>query len=831
MCALVGGLITWNALSHEDSGSQGQPLGSPEAVAAGEDRAADLAGDRPEIAAQQHVEGPGLFSYQFTEDDILAAGGQTPIITNQLLVTPTEDGGLAAVQTLADDLDAVIVGVNEFLSDYQLLLPEALDADQLQVLGEETASRADIRAAGRNALLPLEPAGTRPPRGTGAQDAFDQAAGSSTLQEGSWGMQAAGVPVLWDYADTVGLEPTTVGVFDTFRYFDVPGDLAHAERHIPGRTVTATPSAHGLHVAGIVGARGTIRGVASDADLVLAGWPATWLPAEWWPVIRPGYNTDLEQMIEVTDDNALRGGITVLAESGASVINVSQGAPSAAAQLGIDGAQESARRIGGTVGNALTRLVEVYPDTLIVAAAGNSACTPQACLEETEELLEENGVSGQLLRTEAQWGMFAQASEQYPELGNHILTVGNLDARFNDNSSGAGYEIYGTSQWGADVLAPGTQILSTASCADEDIDCQEGYGYMTGTSMAAPHVAGVAAVLRGVNPDLTAGELRNIIIGTANSTQDLVVDLGSGRTESPGTPVLDAVAALLLSLRSLGAEVTDLLESPLPAQLRGAWCPASQPDATAADCLDLEQFLDAHPDAELESDALTPVDATGRISRVATTTLCVDGPCQSAAQTVELRYYPPGAAWECTDGVAAADFCTEEAIEEWAGSEAPVAHDVAWPRLVQVYRDGGIVQTEPLRLNVMAEGNLAELPGSMSADRQPTELTAESTNGTYCAAPDGVDAACYTIDFPSITYAGGDVYDLRAEDATPQGCLPLAVEYESTDDDPNAGFPLGSFCPAGTSITLPDYVDGEDHPDRDRIFNSQDGSMMLRERS
>src|SRR5699024_3354502 len=147
-------------------------------------------------------------------------------------------------------------------------------------------------------------------------------------------------------------------------------------------------------------------------------------------------------------------------------------------------------------------------------------------------------------RTEAQWGMFAQAREQFPELGDHILIVGNLDARFDNDSSGAGFEIYGTSQRGADVLAPGTQILSTANCAGDDIDdCQEGYGYMTGTSMAAPHAAGVAAVLRGINPDLTAGELKSIIIGTANSTQDLVVDLGSDRLASSETPVLDTSAA------------------------------------------------------------------------------------------------------------------------------------------------------------------------------------------------------------------------------------------------------------------------------------------------
>jgi thermitase len=51
-----------------------------------------------------------------------------------------------------------------------------------------------------------------------------------------------------------------------------------------------------------------------------------------------------------------------------------------------------------------------------------------------------------------------------------------------------------------DVFAPGQHILSTWSDA--------GYRYSDGTSMAAPQVSGIAALLLGKNPDLTPAELR-----------------------------------------------------------------------------------------------------------------------------------------------------------------------------------------------------------------------------------------------------------------------------------------------------------------------------------
>jgi serine protease len=65
-----------------------------------------------------------------------------------------------------------------------------------------------------------------------------------------------------------------------------------------------------------------------------------------------------------------------------------------------------------------------------------------------------------------------------------------------------------------------------------------GYPFWEGTSMASPHVAGVAALIIAANPNYTPADVRNAIINTA-------VDLGdSGWDEVYGYGLLDAAAAL-----------------------------------------------------------------------------------------------------------------------------------------------------------------------------------------------------------------------------------------------------------------------------------------------
>ncbi|NET10740.1 MAG: S8 family serine peptidase, partial [Symploca sp. SIO2B6] len=59
------------------------------------------------------------------------------------------------------------------------------------------------------------------------------------------------------------------------------------------------------------------------------------------------------------------------------------------------------------------------------------------------------------------------------------------------------------------VVAPGTNIFSLSS---QD---PSGYNWQQGTSMAAAHVSGVAALMLSANPDLTPREMIKIISNTA----------------------------------------------------------------------------------------------------------------------------------------------------------------------------------------------------------------------------------------------------------------------------------------------------------------------------
>lgn len=60
------------------------------------------------------------------------------------------------------------------------------------------------------------------------------------------------------------------------------------------------------------------------------------------------------------------------------------------------------------------------------------------------------------------------------------------------------------------VVAPGVSMYSTYTGG--------GYELLSGTSMASPHVAGVAALVMQANPLLTASEVEDILIGSANPT-------------------------------------------------------------------------------------------------------------------------------------------------------------------------------------------------------------------------------------------------------------------------------------------------------------------------
>lgn len=117
-----------------------------------------------------------------------------------------------------------------------------------------------------------------------------------------------------------------------------------------------------------------------------------------------------------------------------------------------------------------------------------------------------------------------------------MITVGAADIR----GIRARYSNYGA---GVDVMAPGGDVgtdLDSDGNDDQILSLvANDYGYRNGTSMAAPHVTGVAALLIATKPELTQAQVQELIRLSANP---------NGRcSEGCGTGLLDAVGALLLA--------------------------------------------------------------------------------------------------------------------------------------------------------------------------------------------------------------------------------------------------------------------------------------------
>ncbi|MFT5164273.1 MAG: minor extracellular serine protease Vpr, partial [Alteromonadaceae bacterium] len=87
-----------------------------------------------------------------------------------------------------------------------------------------------------------------------------------------------------------------------------------------------------------------------------------------------------------------------------------------------------------------------------------------------------------------------------------------------------------------DITAPGSNILSVVSPEDSGGDT---YGTLSGTSMAAPHISGAAAIMRQTFPDWSAIDIKTAMTSTSKmglKKEDYVTaadafDVGAGRID------------------------------------------------------------------------------------------------------------------------------------------------------------------------------------------------------------------------------------------------------------------------------------------------------------
>ncbi|MBI3675308.1 MAG: S8 family serine peptidase [Proteobacteria bacterium] len=91
------------------------------------------------------------------------------------------------------------------------------------------------------------------------------------------------------------------------------------------------------------------------------------------------------------------------------------------------------------------------------------------------------------------------------------------------------------------VVAPGYDIWSSVG---NGTSTSAAYGYLSGTSMASPYVAGVAAVIKGQWPNLTGAKIASIIFSTTDDVGPAGVDNTYGRGAVDITRAMAAVGTV-----------------------------------------------------------------------------------------------------------------------------------------------------------------------------------------------------------------------------------------------------------------------------------------------
>ncbi len=147
---------------------------------------------------------------------------------------------------------------------------------------------------------------------------------------------------------------------------------------------------------------------------------------------------------------------------------------------------------GSTSVSIVKSAIEAVPDIFFVIAAGNIATsTPQPDNDQTA----------------------VYPSQLTKDLDN-VISVANTTS--SD-------ELSSTSHYGAtsvDIAAPGTVIYSTIPTSS--------YGTMSGTSMATPMVASAVAVMRAVNPNISAKEIKETLCSSSDKLSALTGKVISG---------------------------------------------------------------------------------------------------------------------------------------------------------------------------------------------------------------------------------------------------------------------------------------------------------------
>ena len=470
---------------------------------------------------------------------------RTMYADNELLLVTDSNTDYSEVEKLVGNYDAEIVGWIEKTGDYQIRFSEAYTEEELMAKASELEKNELIISAYINAIVVSAPTSDDSFSTVNVGDEWRSDLKNSTDCKGkSWGLEAINAPAAWSILNENQdkINPVRVGVIDE-GFDESHDDLKFAE--VFYNKTSAEKKSHGTHVAGIMAAR-------SDNNEGICGvYPYGMYNNNSNLYVASVYGAD-EYLNKADSIMRLKCYLAELILRNVKVINYSMGWDYDV-EIEVFGRKEYIQYVEGlslSVADFLDRFIEKGYDFIIVSGANNHANAEFVKMKKDEKgkyyassdgdiyevyadlmlpLLkyvkiddqQENVNGSQIYKsTDNIDSKYASCfnsidSSEYPEVYKRIIVVGALNNRMNPSNfsnKGARTDIYapgGQNGIIEELFPSGRKILSALPNST--------YGYANGTSMAAPHVSGVAAMVWSLNNDLTGADVKRILMDNTNS--------------------------------------------------------------------------------------------------------------------------------------------------------------------------------------------------------------------------------------------------------------------------------------------------------------------------